>query len=60
MAIERDMTEEELLDVVKATTIISTDCAKKLKKLKEKLDKQKEGRMGKEERAAKPRKEEER
>ena len=50
MAIERDMTEEELLDVVKATTIISTDSADKLKKVKEKLDKQKEGRMGKEER----------
>ena len=60
MAIERDMTEEELLDVVKATTIISTDSADKLKKVKEKLDKQKEGRMGKEKRAAKPREEEER
>lgn len=60
MAIERDMTEEELLDVVKATTIISTDSADKLKKVKEKLDKQKEGRMGKEERAAKPREEKER
>lgn len=60
MTIERDMTEEELLDVVKATTIISTDSADKLKKVKEKLDKQKEGRMGKEERAAKPREEEER
>ena len=43
MAIERDMTEEELLDIVKATTIISTDSADKLKKVKAKLDKQKEG-----------------
>lgn len=60
MAIERDMTEEELLDVVKATTIISTDSADKLKKVKEKLDKQKDGRMGKEEREPRPREEEER
>lgn len=60
MAIERDMTEEELLDVVKATTIISTDSADKLKKVKEKLDKQKDGRMGKEEKSARPREDEER
>ena len=60
MAIERDMTEEELLDVVKATTIISTDSADKLKKVKEKLDKQKDGRMEKEERNARSREDEER
>lgn len=60
MAIERDMTEEELLDVVKATTIISTDSAEKLKKVKEKLDKQKDGRMEKEEKKARPREDEER
>ena len=60
MAIERDMTEEELLDVVKATTIIATDSADKLKKVKEKLDKQKDGRMEKEEKNARPREDEER
>ena len=60
MAIERDMTEEELLDVVKASTIISTDSADKLKKVKEKLDKQKDGRTEKEERNARPREDEER
>lgn len=54
MAIERDMTEEELLDVVKASTIISEDSADKLKKVKERIDKQKDTRFGKEEKAIIP------